>query len=214
VYFTVNPTGCGERKGFVEVRYDLYLEPGDHGYAEHYVQIPVWPDGGYPGNVNADGSPVREENYAGWHASLPRAWQNNPFCGHFVQMNPDVTDEEILVTGEEVLNMAYENWQDGDIRKNKNPPVNLMDTVFYRRIARPLYEKFREKRKKGEQLGDDEIAVHINTVLPALNAAAKNEIIQEANAAIERISACETRAELIVTTDYAKHKNSALYKVK
>lgn len=30
-YVKINPTGCAERKGLVQVRFDCYLEPTDAG---------------------------------------------------------------------------------------------------------------------------------------------------------------------------------------
>jgi hypothetical protein len=88
MYFKINKTGCNERKGLAEVRYDLYLDENDYGYSEHHVQ-----------------------------------GRNNPFCCHFCQFEPNVTDEEILFVGELALDMAYKNWQDGNLHWNSNMPI-------------------------------------------------------------------------------------------
>lgn len=122
MYFKINPTGCGENKGRVEVRYDLYLDSGDYGYSDHYVQVPVIIKE-YSGKVDESGAPVDIEDYQKWHDGLERVWQNNPFCCHFVQFEPTVTDAEILERGEEVLAMAYKNHLNDDLRANTNPYV-------------------------------------------------------------------------------------------
>jgi hypothetical protein len=125
MYFSVNHTGCNERKGLVEIRYDLYLDPSDHKYSEHHVQVPVIPAGGYTGKVDVMGQPLNQKDYDKWFATLPRVWQNNPFCCHFCQFEPDVTDEEILYVGELALDMAYKNWVKGNLHLNKNQPVSF-----------------------------------------------------------------------------------------
>ena len=47
----VEPSGCCERKGLVQVRFSMYLEPEDYGYDKHYVQVLIIPEGGYTGKV-------------------------------------------------------------------------------------------------------------------------------------------------------------------
>lgn len=119
MHFKVNPTGCGERKGLVEVRYDLYLDPDDYGYADHYVVVPDFPKEGYRGKDDPDA-------YETWLKGLPTVRRVNPFCCHFVQFeDPNVTDEDIMKRGDEVLAMAYRNWQAGNLHANKNPRVKF-----------------------------------------------------------------------------------------
>jgi hypothetical protein len=101
MYYKINHSGCSERKGLCEIRYDLYLDPEDHNYSEHHVQVKVSDD---------------PEVFA---------WQNNPFCCHFVRHKPDVTDEEILKEGDKVLQKAYKNWQKGNLHLTKNEPVEF-----------------------------------------------------------------------------------------
>jgi hypothetical protein len=48
-----------------------------------------------------------------------------PFVCHFRYFNPDVTEEEILSNGDDILSMSYRNLIDGDLRKNSNPPIKL-----------------------------------------------------------------------------------------
>jgi hypothetical protein len=123
MYFKVNHSGCAERKGLCQVRYDLFLDPKDHNYNEHHVEVPVIPKGGYPGKLDIDGEPVDQKNYDKWFSGLKKVWQNNPFCCHFVYHGPNVTDDEILKAGEDVLKMGYENWEKGNLHLNKNKPV-------------------------------------------------------------------------------------------
>jgi len=122
-YFKVNPTGCNERYGTVQVRFDCHLEQTDPGYADHRVTVPVIPPGGYSGKVNDNGNPVDVADYNKWVASLPTETRDNPFCCHFRCFSPDVTDEEIVKAGEEILAMAQKNLKAGELWKNANPKV-------------------------------------------------------------------------------------------
>jgi hypothetical protein len=124
-YFKINKTGCSEHKGLCEVRFDLYLSRTDEGNEEHYVTVPVFPEGGYSGEKNEIGIPIDMEAYNNWVASLPTETRNNPFCCHFCQFEPDVTDEEILFVGELALDMAMKNWPTRELAKNQNLPVNF-----------------------------------------------------------------------------------------
>lgn len=54
----VEPSGCCERKGMVQVRFSFYLDPTDYGYDKHHIEVPVIPEGGYPGKVDEQGSPI------------------------------------------------------------------------------------------------------------------------------------------------------------
>jgi hypothetical protein len=121
MYFKIEKSGCSEQKGLVQVRYDLFLDEGDYNYNEHYVQVAVLPASGYPGNVDERGIPTDLVDFEKWINSLEKIWQNNPFCCHFCQFEPDVTDEEILYIGELALAMQYENWS---VHKNLHRPIN------------------------------------------------------------------------------------------
>ena len=125
MFFKVNITGCQERKGLVEVRYDLYLDPTDERYSEHYVQVPVIPKEGYTGKVDEMGSPVDQADYDKWLAGLKTTYQHNPFCCHFCQFEPTVTDAEIEYVGKLALDMAYKNWVNDNLKANKNQPVKF-----------------------------------------------------------------------------------------
>lgn len=125
MYFKINKTGCSENKGLVDVRYDLFLSKTDTGNEEHYVEVSIFPEGGYLGEKDEMGTPVNIDDYTAWVASLPKQFQNNPFCCHFIHFESTVTDEEILAAGEKVLNMAYDNWLANNLHLNTNDPVVL-----------------------------------------------------------------------------------------
>ena len=125
MFFKVNTTGVSERKGLVEVRYDLYLDPTDERYSEHYVKVPVIPKEGYEGKVDEFGKPVDQADYDHWLAGLPVVAQHSPFCCHFCQFEPTVTDAEIEYVGKLALDMAYKNWVQGNLALNKNLSVTF-----------------------------------------------------------------------------------------
>ena len=125
MFFKVNTTGCNERKGLVEVRYDLYLDPTDERYSEHYVQVPVIPKEGYTGKVDEMGVPVDQADYDKWLAGLKTTYQHNPFCCHFCQFEPTVTNAEIEYVGKLALDMKYKDWVNGNLALSKNQPVTF-----------------------------------------------------------------------------------------
>ena len=125
-YFKINKTGCHERKGLVEIRYDCYLSRDDKGNEEHYVTVPDFDNNPpYGGKIIDWGGPIDLEDYIKWENSLPTITRNNPFCCHFVQVSPITTDEEIVAIGEEVLKMAFANHQEGDLSKNTNESLTV-----------------------------------------------------------------------------------------
>jgi len=128
-YVKINPTGCNERNGLVQVRFDCYLEPTDVGYTEHHVTVPVIPKEGYLGKVDEMGAPVDMADYDRWIASLPTETRDNPFCCHFRCFEPDITDEGIGKAGEEILAMAKANHTKGELSKNVNPPVKYSTNI-------------------------------------------------------------------------------------
>lgn len=110
MYVKIEPTGCCERKGMVQVRLAMYLDPEDYGYEKHRVQVPVFPEGGYTGKKDELGQPVSVEGYKAWVKGLPTVLQNNPFHNHFIYVEPDTSDEEIMDIAEAFLHEAYIKW--------------------------------------------------------------------------------------------------------
>ena len=136
MYFMVENSGCSVCKGMVEVRYCLYLEPGDIGYEKHHVQVLVIPEEGYRGNLNRRGSPMDMVDYEKWFSELPRVWRDNPFHNHFVQFDHTVTDEEIHFVGQLALQIAYEKWANNKEQPYiKNLPVEFPKQVSVERQA-------------------------------------------------------------------------------
>jgi hypothetical protein len=120
-YVKIEPTGCCERKGMVQVRFAMYLESTDYGYDKHHVTLPVIPAEDYTGKVSETGSPVDIDDYNKWIATLPTITQNNPFHSHFIHVTPDTTEKEIMDIGEAFLNEAYVKWaQDEKLDLNNN----------------------------------------------------------------------------------------------
>ena len=129
MYVKVEPSGCCVRKGMVQVRFSFYLKPTDARYDEHHIQVPVIPEEGYPGEVDAEGRPVDMDAYDDWIESLPKKWQNNPFHNHFIYVEPDATDKEILDIGEAFLDESYDDWSHNKKPKPKNKPVKYPESV-------------------------------------------------------------------------------------
>ena len=86
-----NPTGTHAHKAYVKVRVDLVPEPGDKTYGIHHVQVPVIPEGGYPGKVDDMDIPIDMEDYNKWLDGLPKVWQVNPCLCHFIKVDPDIS---------------------------------------------------------------------------------------------------------------------------
>lgn len=115
MYFKI--TKVGEQKytdmGMINVCAAFYLEPGDAGYdkyvAEHFVTVPIIPKEGYTGKPDVTA-------YQTWEATLPTEQRFNPFCNHFMQFEPTVTEEEILYCFEWALPMTQANYIKDDLK--------------------------------------------------------------------------------------------------
>jgi hypothetical protein len=116
MYLRVEPSGCAERSGKVQIRFCFYLEPGDYGYGKHHKQVPKIPAAGYPSVKKIQGDTA-------WLSSLPKVWQTNPFHNHFIYVEADTTDEEILDIGQTYLVDAYAQWQQDKIPVLHNKPL-------------------------------------------------------------------------------------------
>jgi len=127
------------KMGMINVDAALYLEKGDEGYekyiAEHLVNVPVIPEGGYQGDVDEMSMPIDPENYDAWIKSLPTVQQLNPFCTHSIQFEHDVTEEEILWCFEWALAMTRENYLLDDLHCKKGGRVVNQDIKYLSRKA-------------------------------------------------------------------------------
>lgn len=78
MYFKI--INIGEDKytamGMINIDAQLFLEPGDDGYekyiAEHYVTVPVIPEGGYPRQIDLDSATKK------WEDKLQSLYGENP----------------------------------------------------------------------------------------------------------------------------------------
>lgn len=91
--------------GLIQVQALFYLDKDDAGYAESFQDFPIIPVGGYPGEKDADGFPVSEEDYKTWEESLPRETKQVALAGYVAYFEDAVSLEEILFCFE----MALEN---------------------------------------------------------------------------------------------------------
>jgi len=125
--------------GMVEVRASFFLEVGDEGYdkymAEHFVTVPVFPVGGYPGKVDKEGTPLKIEDYNTWLNSLPTVQRLNPFCNHAIQFEGNVTSEEILTAFDKAVEITKQNYIVDDLHcKTVGQKVNA-DIGYTKRKA-------------------------------------------------------------------------------
>jgi len=84
-------------EGILRVRVDTFREPGEAGYEEHHIQVPVFPEpngllGGYPGEIvsgeegTGEQVPFDPDDYKAWVENLPKVWQNNPCLCQFIKV--------------------------------------------------------------------------------------------------------------------------------
>ena len=106
-YTVLEKSGCGIHKGRVKLRIDLFMNPDDPHYEKRYVYVPVFPEEGYPGKVDALGEALDQKDYHAWVLSLPHIWQNNPFHAHFIYPYLDASDNYIKEQMERTLNYFH-----------------------------------------------------------------------------------------------------------
>lgn len=128
MFYEIENSGVYERKGMMQVRYSLYLEPKDYGYDKHHVQVPVIPKSGYPGKIK-DGVIEDLDDYDKWMKSLPTIEQDNPFHNHFSYFEPNATDAELKAEGERILAEAFKHWEKDLFPNVKGKPVVFLADV-------------------------------------------------------------------------------------
>jgi len=106
-YAVIEKSGCGIHKGRTKLRIDCFMNPDDPHFDKHYVYVPVFPEGGYPGKVNELGQPKDQKDYDAWVESLPHIWQNNPFHSHFIYPDKEVADNYIKEQIERTLDYFH-----------------------------------------------------------------------------------------------------------
>jgi hypothetical protein len=90
-----DPTGTHIHKGFLKAKMGFYPEPTDKTYATHYVQVPVIPPGGYPGEVDEKGNPIDEVKFKKWLSRLPKVWQLNPCISPFIVVPETIRKDDL-----------------------------------------------------------------------------------------------------------------------
>ena len=115
MYYKIEPTGVCERKGYVQIRYSFFLEPEDHNYEKHYVEVPNIPE---DFNYERD-----DEEILADVEKLPKKKQLNPFHNHFYYFEDNVTDEAIDKTGKSLLKEFYKQWKEDRKLNLKNRPL-------------------------------------------------------------------------------------------
>jgi len=112
----IKPSGCTERKGLVQIRFAMYLNPGNYGYDVHHVQVP-------------ERALTQEElDDPGLAVLVLLKWQTNPFHNHFIYVEPDMPDSTIMDIGEAFLHEAYVKWASDEKLDLKNPPFAFPTT--------------------------------------------------------------------------------------
>ena len=125
MYAKIEPSGCCERKGQVQIRISMYLEKDDYGYEKHYIQVTDFTNAVYKGEVDKNGVPIDLKDYQAWIDSLPKIWQNNPFHNHFIQVIPDISNAEIEEISKAFLEECYIKWaQDFSLVSKEYQPRN------------------------------------------------------------------------------------------
>ncbi|KKL83936.1 hypothetical protein LCGC14_1969750 [marine sediment metagenome] len=116
MYVKIEPSGCRERKGLVQVRFAMYLDPSDYGYDVHHVQVPE------------RALTEAELDDPGLAALVPLVWQTNPLHNHFIYVEPSTPDSQIMDIGVAFLHEAYTKWASDEKLDLKNPPFEFPAT--------------------------------------------------------------------------------------
>ena len=111
MHIKIEPSGCCERKGLVQVRLCFYLGPTDTRYDEHVVTVPE--------RELTD----KELANPALAAKVPTVQRSNPFHNHFIYVNPLTTDAEILDIAEEFAKGAYATWAESAPIAIKNKTI-------------------------------------------------------------------------------------------
>lgn len=111
MYVKIEPSGCSSRRGMVQVRLSMWLEPKDDGYDIFNIDNPVFPENRYEGNP---------EDFEEWVKKLPTEKLLIPFHNHFIQVSPETPDKEIMDIAEAFMHEAYIRFMTGDSMDIRN----------------------------------------------------------------------------------------------
>lgn len=110
MFVRVEPSGCTERKGMVQVRLDFFLEEGDARYKERRIEVP---------------SETKGETVT----------ISAPFHVHFIYVAPDTSEKAILDIAERFLKQAYGFWANEQFPALVNAPHVAPEITPVRRVA-------------------------------------------------------------------------------
>ena len=122
MYVKIEPTGCHERKGLIQIRFDFFLEKNDYKYEERHLHAPIVPPEGYTGEVDEHGGARDPKAFKKWLDGLPKQWVDAPFHCHLERFEPDTPMDEIMDYGEARLHEAYIKWATNSELDLKNEP--------------------------------------------------------------------------------------------
>lgn len=165
MYIKIEPSGCCERYGSVQVRFSMYLDEEDARYEEHHIYVvdqscPIW-QAGYKGAIDEEGRPVDYTDYEEWVDTCHHIWRDNPFHNHFVYADPDVTEAEIQSLAEFHLANFYEAWQQGKTIRSGWDVKHRIRPLRYNEIDEPSIYAFRKAQceQKAEAIKSLNISV-------------------------------------------------------
>lgn len=107
MYYEIEKSGCCERKGLLQIRMDIHQE-------DNFTDVKIYPEKGYDGKLNEQGTPVDMEYYQKWFDNLPTEKKNLPIHTHFFYLDHDATDEDIKAYAEKMC----QKYNDGEEMKN------------------------------------------------------------------------------------------------
>lgn len=113
MFVKVEPSGCCERKGMVQVRLCLFLDEGDYGYEKTLLTVP---------ERELTKEELADKELA---AKVPTKQVRVPFHNHFIYVAPTTTDKAILDIGEGFLKEAYGHWSEDRVPGLVNALVEL-----------------------------------------------------------------------------------------
>jgi len=152
MFFKIENSGCEEEKGFIKIRFDLFLDPMDYRYNETYY---LWPTSeaygdGYKGVLDGNELPIDQNDYDTWWDSLEKEWVHAPFQSHFVYFESTVTEEEIMFCGEWACIEIKRRWDNNidpcsnDRFKNK-PLIKIIPSVEDIEVSKTKIEEIKSK---------------------------------------------------------------------
>lgn len=89
-YVKIEPSGCHERNGIIQVRLDFFLDEGDYRYNDFHIKTLDLPED-EKGKVLIN----NDEEYQEELKTKPFKWVDAPFHIHLIYVSEDTPDSEI-----------------------------------------------------------------------------------------------------------------------